>query len=129
MARPALLLALAGLLAACDTLGPAPTAADVPPPAAAVTPDCGTTAEGVFADVGAVLRERRVAGRSVFVAELDCPGALVFAVTGPFLGADNLPGPFRVDGLRVVLSGALAEVPGGVRLVAHPLRLTAIRAA
>ncbi len=40
---------------------------------------------------------------------------------------DELPIPFRQDGLRVVFSGRILPIPPNVRLTGTPLQLTAIR--
>jgi hypothetical protein len=40
---------------------------------------------------------------------------------------DALPAGFEIDGLRVVLSGVVGEIPPEVRMWGTPLELTAIR--
>ena len=40
---------------------------------------------------------------------------------------DNLPAPFRLEGLPVIFSGRTSEVPPNVRMVGNPIHITSIR--
>jgi hypothetical protein len=47
--------------------------------------------------------------------------------TGTRYAPDALPADFQVDGLRVIFSGVVGEIPPEVRMWGTPLELTAIR--
>ncbi len=63
----------------------------------------------------------RVGGEWIGIVPDDDPGTRY--------APDELPAELRRDGLRVVFSGTIGEIPPGVRLWGTPLALTAIRLA
>lgn len=47
--------------------------------------------------------------------------------TGTRFAPDRLPDEFKTDGLRVIFSGRVGEIPPNVRMWGTPLELTGIR--
>ena len=75
---------------------------------------------------GAGERLERVQGSVQRVSE-ERFGIVPDAAPGSRYAPDHLPDQFRVDGLRVIFSGVVGEVPPNARLWGTPLELTEIR--
>lgn len=62
----------------------------------------------------------------LYIVVPDFDPKTIFALTGIFLPPNNLPKEFEGEGIRVVFSGMIVEVPPEYRLAAIPLKLTSI---
>lgn len=135
------LLGCSGLLLGALGCAPSPPATSVPgTPAGAETPAVSTAAAdtaqtpeaapesgnttGLPTRPGDELVE--VSGKVQKVGDFGW-GLVPDADPGTRYAPDNLADEFHEDGLRVVFSGVLGEIPPGARLWGTPLHLTAIR--
>jgi hypothetical protein len=122
-----LAIAALALALACAAPSPPPLEEDErsrrsPPAAAAPSPDApgpSATAPGA----GDALRG--VHGRVEKVSE-EWYGLVPDGPAGTRYAPDRLPEELRQDGLRVVFSGVVGEIPPKARTWGRPLRLTAI---
>lgn len=92
------------------------------------TENCDSVFDGkAYSDAkGTLSFESTGSNEGIYLITLACDTLRTYAITGPYLSSDNLPEDFRKDGMKVVFSGELVDVPPVVRLRANPLRITKI---
>lgn len=119
------LLLLATLALACGAPAPPSSSPTAPPPAAA-PPGAGAVAEQPSLEPGSRLVD--VAGKVVKVSDEWWGLAPDFDLEGTRFAPDPpLAAELRVDGLRVVFTGVVGEIPPNVRMWGIPLALESVR--